>query len=280
MPVFHINYNIKPPSHRVFISRRKIDQNNTNTFKTFLDEYDWTTVTDNTDPASSFSLFYRFFFNQYNKCFPIKRIEIKYKTRIPWLTNALKISISNKNKLYKRWKKCPTSKNLTSYKTYRNKLNSVIRRAERDHYDSLLSQNIGNSKKTWNILKTVINQRPTNNLPEKLNVNGTLTDNKQTIANGFNSYFANVGTTLASKIPKTNINPLHFLKERNLNSIYLKPVTTDEVTKIINKLKNSSSGWDGVSPSVIKDTYPSFLEPLVHILNLSISNGYFPDELK
>ena len=42
----------------------------------------------------------------------------------------------------------------------------------------------------------------------------------------------------------------------------------------------SSPGWDEVLSKVIKETFPSYIEQLVHILNLSILQGVFPSELK
>ena len=35
-----------------------------------------------------------------------------------------------------------------------------------------------------------------------------------------------------------------------------------------------------ISPKIVKQTYRCFLEPLVHVTNISILHGVFPDELK
>ena len=61
--------------------------------------------------------------------------------------------------------------------------------------------------------------------------------------------------------------------------MFLKDVTKLEVERIISS-KNSSSGYDGIHSKVIKLTFNCFIEPLVHIFNLSIAQGVFPDELK
>ena len=64
------------------------------------------------------------------------------------------------------------------------------------------------------------------------------------------------------------------------NSIILAPVTTDEIKGIIEKFQSSSSGWDGIKPNIIKQTYSNMLEPLCHIINLSFDKGCVPDQLK
>ena len=45
-------------------------------------------------------------------------------------------------------------------------------------------------------------------------------------------------------------------------------------------MKNSSPGWDCISPKIVKQTYRYFLVPHVHVSNMSILLGVFPDELK
>ncbi len=49
---------------------------------------------------------------------------------------------------------------------------------------------------------------------------------------------------------------------------------------IIINLKNSAAGWDGISAQIIKQFYSLYIKPLCHTLNLSITQGMFPNELK
>ena len=58
------------------------------------------------------------------------------------------------------------------------------------------------------------------------------------------------------------------------------PIIQNDVISIIKNLKVSSPGWDSISAVVVKATYACFIEPLTHILNLSIMHGVFPSELK
>ena len=67
---------------------------------------------------------------------------------------------------------------------------------------------------------------------------------------------------------------------RNCNSMVVLPVNQSEIIGIIKNLKHSSPGWDAISANVVKVTYPCFIEPLAHIMNLSITQGVLPKELK
>ena len=71
-----------------------------------------------------------------------------------------------------------------------------------------------------------------------------------------------------------------FLKNRVIESIFLKPVSENEVDDIIKLLKNSSAGWDQISPRVVKTIRNSIIVPFTHVLNLSLVTGVFPNELK
>ena len=148
------------------------------------------------------------------------------------------------------------------------------------HCEARLEENKNNLKRSWLILKEILNKRR-NALPcsrFKMN-NKTITSNKSVITNGFNSFFVNVGTNLAKTIPSDPRSPEIYMT-RNPCSMVLLPTENNEVISIIKNLKNNSPGWDAVAAKVVKASYSSFIEPLTHILNLSIRNGVVPIEMK
>ena len=198
---------------------------------------------------------------------------------MPWLTEALNNSVKTKNKLYVKYIKHKTIFNEKAYKDYKRILNNTMKKAERDH-DVLFRLNKDNTKKTWAIIKEVISKTKTKTTVNKFLINETVITNTEEIAYSFNSFYVNIGPHLASKIPKTSKDPALYIAKQNPDSIFLNNVTENEVIKIINALKISSPGWDVIHSKVIKDTFLLYIEQLVHILNLSISQGVFPSELK
>ena len=101
------------------------------------------------------------------------------------------------------------------------------------------------------------------------------------IAEGFNKYFANIGSHLASSIPSVNCNIKDFLPSSIPNSLYLSPVDCIETRSIINSLKNkTSSGVDEIPTSVIKFANEFIAIPLTKLINVSFNTGVFPDMLK
>ena len=68
--------------------------------------------------------------------------------------------------------------------------------------------------------------------------------------------------------------------ERNPSSMAVIPASLNEITTIIKNLKQSSPGWNDISSSIVKHTCHYFIEPLIHVSNLFITQGVFPHELK
>ena len=86
------------------------------------------------------------------------------------------------------------------------------------------------------------------------------TGNSSVIANEFNNFYVNIGPLLASKIPYLVKSPTDYIH-------------TAERLNII-------PGWDDVTAKVLKRTGYLYIEQLVHLFNLSLSQGIFPDQLK
>ena len=163
---------------------------------------DWRELLSMSDAQVAYSSFHKIISEKYNKCFPIRKINKRYFNNKHWLTPALKESIKTKNKLYiNRYKGIDHNKKCEKYKAYRNKLNHLLRSAERKHYQDLLNEHRCNIKKSWQIIKTVINKRKHNAVCTKFKCNDTTITDGKDIANRFNNFFVNIGASLAKNIP-------------------------------------------------------------------------------
>ena len=63
-------------------------------------------------------------------------------------------------------------------------------------------------------------------------------------------------------------------------NIFLAPCNLQEINTITDNLKNCATGWDNLPSTVLKANKNIFSPLLVHIINLSLSQGTFPSELK
>ena len=104
-----------------------MSENNYNRFKQYISICDWQEILTHQDTNIAFESFHM----KLKSVFPKKKITKTYFTRKPWLTEGLKHSIKLKNKLFIQYKKCSSAHNEIKYKTYRNRLNKLIKTAER-----------------------------------------------------------------------------------------------------------------------------------------------------
>ena len=176
--------------------------------------------------------------------------------------------------------KHPSMLNVNRYKEYKTLLSNLMKKSEQQYYDEQFKANVHNLKKSWNLIKDIINRKKKATPNKRFLINGKITSNNQEIAEGFNKFYVNIGKTLSDKIPAHNICPTSFITETNTESMYVASVTEDEVEKIIKGLKDASPGWDGIHAKIVKSTCHVHLDVLTHVFNLSVCNGVFPCELK
>ena len=101
---------------------------------------------------------------------------------------------------------------------------------------------------------------------------------EKTIANTFNNYCINVGSSLASSI-QSEIDPLLYFQPNN-KSIYVPKIDIFERESIISSMNNSSAVYDELPASIMKQCIGCYIEPLTFLINQSILQGVFPAELK
>ena len=97
----------------------------------------------------------------------------------------------------------------------------------------------------WSGIRSIFNVKKNSNtshISHRL-INDSHVSDPTKMANIFSQYFVNVGTKVDKSIPRTKTSPLSYLKNKNSDSLFLAPVTPNEIEIIINSLnKNKSTG--------------------------------------
>ncbi|CAB3258559.1 unnamed protein product [Arctia plantaginis] len=166
-----------------------------------------------------------------------------------------------------------------TYKRYRNFCNNLLRTIKCDYQRSEFAKYNKNPKKTWEVIKTVTDTNVTRtNAEDLLNAYG----NKTTAIHYINSYFANIGNELASKIKPTHRSkPNCLTNPAPLKSMGLVEVDEIEINRVVNSLRTETAvGWYGIHTSVLKSARLYLVPVITHICNLAIRSGTFPRALK
>jgi len=136
-------------------------------------------------------------------------------------------------------------------------------------------------KNTWNIIKDVMNKPKEKSKITQIKWGNVQSKTLVDIAETFNQYFSSIGKNLARNAGASNTQFSNFLGTSNRHSIFLVPTDKDEVVKIVNSQHDKkSSGFDGIDNCLLKKMIAHIADPLVYIINLSISSGIVPDNMK
>ena len=261
---------------------RRFNSESINSFRESLGQSSWDRVYSSTNSENAYFIFFEQFLSLYNNAFPlITKTKRRRPHHKPWISPAIKKSISKRNALYKKYHTLPTLSNELRYRNYKKSLSVIIKAAKKVYYNAILHEHKSNIKETWRIMKEIIGA------PNKPSVSssfitddGTELTDSMDIANGLNNYFVSIGQELASNIPSNDGNHLNYLRGDYTESIFFAPVVENEIMQCISKLKKGSAGHDQIKPSIIKSCGEFIASPLTYIFNLSINEGHVPSLLK
>ena len=148
------------------------------------------------------------------------------------------------------------------------------------YYSDKLRLVKGNLTTTWKIINELIGTKKKSQV-NSISENNQIITNPKDIASAFNSYFVNAGPNLARKINCKDKHFSDFLHSPSDTSIFFTPTDTHEIIEIVKSLKNSnSSGHDEITTKLLKQIIIDIAPPLMHIFNLSLSNGVYPNSFK
>ena len=167
--------------------------------------------------------------------------------------------------------KNPCERTTCRHKDYCNLFNKLKRIAKKNYYTMLFAQNVRNIKHTWQLLHEVLNTQPKHNILEEVFLIGNReTDNKKEIANGFNTFFANIGTSIGGAIVPPPNDLSYYLNGNHPTNFFMQPTHQEELISIANSLKSSNSqGFDSIPMKIVKSTTREVATPLSHIFNKS-----------
>lgn len=190
-------------------------------------------------------------------------------------------SIKTRDKLYRKYILHKTNETKTEYNSFKYILHKLIKLAKSNYFRQQIELNSGNPKKLWSLTKEAANIHKSNESYSKnILINNVNFENQKEIADKFNEYFTEVAYNLAKVIPVHNTNTIDSMErlvKYNPNSLYIPPITQDNIVEIINQLKQSNAqGMDGISTIIMKKICPYVSDILTHLLN----KAKFPRALK
>lgn len=247
-----------------------------------LESVDWTPVFESTDVNHAAESFTDTLTKTVVSNTKHKKVSKSKFTIQPWITPGLMRCMRHRDRLHSKLRRFPKDEVLRlTFCRYRNFCNELLKKLKISYESSQLEANSKNPKGLWNTIRNICNFQTKNTQALDLITAG---NDPVDALNECNTYFATVGQNLASTIMENSGNTeeasIRKTKLNNItpNSFFMQPTDAIELDGIIRQLKQvSAPGLDGLNNQLIKSTKLLIIHPLVHIFNLSLSTGCFPD---
>lgn len=268
-----ISINCEETNKNITKTFRKLNEGNLRALANMLKQENWEDVYNSDNIVGKWDRFFKVFKVYFDKACPkITRKEKigNIKVKIPKYITELREKAKDCFILYKS-----TSLEIfrMRYRLYRQEYLEQLKVSRQEFY----KQKIQNSKNTSKTLWGIVNQSKKNkegmgNM--QIKINGELEKDPGKICEYINNYYLNVVQPIKGNTSNLN-------DEIVTSTIYMKPTSIDEITKIIGFLPcKTTSGWDEISPKILKYCKDEIAKPLEYLINLSIQKGIFPDCLK
>ena len=208
---------------------------------------------------------------------PLRTLRVR-GSQPPWMSDLIRSSIKERNKLKRRAIKSKLDQDWVSYKYQRNAVTRQIELAKRDYFNDLLTTHAHDASKLWSAIRKLIPKKNKVSVQEMSLDNAIHTDSFD-IANCFNKFFTSVGTRLTSALPVSRDFPT--TSSQNTPQFVFKDISVDFVRKELSSLRvNKSSGLKDIHSRILKVGANILAAPLTHIYNLSTQRGEIPNSWK
>ena len=203
-------------------------------------------------------------------CIPKK--VLPSKEHLPWLSNSLLKAIRTRNRLFKAFKRTGCTHKLSQYRIARNRITKEIRIAKMKFFRNT---DTSNPKTYWKLFKILTKTQSSVLILQGPNCGHVTSDiEKANILNTvFASNFNHVGIEHSNwadhMLPPATEFPEELL------------CTEEQVFTLISSLSVSkSTGADGISARMLKQTTHSITPSVTKLFNLFLQSGIFPDDWK
>lgn len=233
------------------------------------------------DPSSAFQNFLETFGWHYDITCPKKRIKpISREQKQKWVTKEI---LHKKNELINLHYQVSSSQNptlLELYKKEKKTYRKLVNRSKVTHNQTRIDNSTNKQKEIWKIINESTNRKKHNETIQLKIGSARITD-PQAITESFATYFTSIVDEKILQHFHDNMSQGPTLPPMLSKSIFMKPVTHEEISSIIKSLKNKkSTGFDGVPVKVLKAVSDEIKHPLQTLANKTISSGVFPSILK
>lgn len=225
----------------------------------------WSSVLSATDLDIKISNFNNIIINLFDIHAPLRRIKVKHFPA-PWLTNSIKLLMSKRDKAKRRYKKCPSEENFSTYKKIRNRCSKMCRDAKRVHIHNSIENS--DTADIWRFLKTLGIGKSASNYQTSFDLNA------------LNNHFSQPPISINESVKTATLNFLSSSTKPQCVSFVFKEVTEADIKKLLLSISTKAVGSDNLCIQMIKLILEVLVPIITHLINYSLVTCRFPTDWK
>ena len=204
---------------------------------------------------------------------PCKERVITVRPSSPWYTDEVKVAKVKRRRLERNWRKSRLMVDRQLYVDQCNLVRDLIKKAKNEFYSNIISENQSNQRVLFSTFQKWTNMKADQHFPSSNSSDG--------LANSFADFFESKISTIQAGFKSSSENVsfsdnstlCHFLS-------FFEEISLECLSKIIAPLVLKSSELDPVPGLFLKSCFQHLLPMVTRIVNLSLSSGSFPSNLK
>ena len=159
------------------------------------------------------------------------------------------------------------------YKSWRNKVNKLIKQSKKDQYQTYIENNKNNPESIYKLFQEVGAGKGSSKGSNisSINHNGVHIEDPSELANTFNNFFANVAGKIKEPVTHSNHDKLKDFCDSKL---------PDNIKFSISNIEKDATGTDNIGPRLLKFAAPYIAGDISYICNHSINSSTFPRKWK
>ena len=276
-PIFvtrKIHNRIPKGKHHHTISYRSFKNFDEHKFINDLQAVPWDLIKIFDDTDDILEAWTDLFLQVVNKNIPIKHHRVKRKTQPNWLSPDILDAMKTRDRH-------KVLGNDTEYKSWRNKVNELIKQSKKDQYQTYIENNKNNPGSIYKLFQEFSAGKGSSKGSNisSINHNGVHIEDPTELANTFNNFFANVAGKIKEPVTHSNHDKLKdFCDSRLPDNIKfsISNIEKDQVLKYLSTMDScKATGTDNIGPRLLKFAAPYIAGDISYICNHSVNSSTF-----
>lgn len=203
---------------------------------------------------------------------PVKTRTITVRPEAEWYNTTIRVAKQERRQAERLWRKTGLTVHRDMYMDRRSTVNSLIEQAKTTHYRTAIAENQNDTKQLFSIITTLLGKKKTTTLPAD--------KPPSDLCSIFGNYFIEKIDNIRKNIPVHHDDVKHGkisdIPPVTTSIRAFRPVSTDEIKKIVASMASKSCDLDPMQTSLVKKAIQPLGPVITGIVNKSLTSGVFP----